>query len=118
MPTLSNEVMRATILAHYETPYHKETPQNAGEFKQIHLNSASCIDDITLYLKLDEEKVIEAYFDGFGCTISIASTSILLEMIEGQPFTYVLNIISEYHKMLNGEEYDVDTLGEIGRAHV
>lgn len=112
MPILSNELMRATILAHYETPFHKETPQNVDEFKQIHLNSASCIDDITLYLKLDNAQVKEAYFDGFGCTISIASTSILLEMIEGKPFSYVLDIIREYHKMLNGEAYDTDLLGE------
>jgi len=112
MPILNKEMMRATILAHYENPYHKETPQNADEFIQIHLNSTGCIDDITLYLKVKDEVVLEGYFDGFGCTISIASTSILLEMIEGKTFPEALALITEYYKMMEGKEYDSEILGE------
>ncbi|MDY0214835.1 MAG: SUF system NifU family Fe-S cluster assembly protein [Bacilli bacterium] len=112
MHTFNRDLMRATILAHYENPYHKETPQNADEFMQIHLNSTGCIDDITLYLKVVDGVVKVGYFDGFGCTISIASTSILLEMIEGMNIEKVLEIINEYHKMLNAEQYDADMLDE------
>lgn len=112
MPIFNNELMRATILTHYENPYHKETPQNADEFMQIHLTSSGCIDNLTLYLKVKDNKVITGYFDGFGCTISIASTSILLEMIEGMNVDAVLKIIAEYKKMLNSEPYDIDILNE------
>ncbi len=104
--------MRATILSHYENPYHKETPQNADEFLHIHLTSSGCIDNLTLYLKVEKDKVIKGYFDGFGCTISIASTSILLEMIEGMNVDEVLKIIAEYKKMLSGEPYDEAILNE------
>ena len=112
MHTFNKNLMRATILGHYENPYHKEAPQNAGEYMQIHLNSSGCIDDFTLYLKVNEGVVEVGYFDGFGCTISVASTSILLEMIEGMEITKVLDIIAEYHKMLNNEEYDNELLNE------
>lgn len=112
MPTFNKELMRATILAHYETPYHKETPQKADEFMQIHLNSTGCIDDITLFLKVEDGVVKTGYFDGFGCTISIASTSILLEMIEGMKIDDVMEVIAEYHKMLNNEPYDELMLNE------
>lgn len=112
MHTFNRDLMRATILAHYENPYHKETPQNADEFMQIHLNSTGCIDDITLYFKIEDNKVKVAYFDGYGCTISISSTSILLEMIEGMPLDEVLLRVAEYHKMLNGEDYDPELLNE------
>lgn len=112
MHTLNKDLMRATILSHYESPYHKETPQNVDEFLQIHLNSTGCIDDITLFLKLEDNKVKEAYFDGFGCTISISSTSILLEMIEGRELSWVLLLIDEYHKMINGQEYSEEMLNE------
>lgn len=112
MPTFNKELMRATILAHYETPYHKETPQKADEFMQIHLNSTGCIDDITLFLKVEDGVFKTGYFDGFGCTISIASTSILLEMIEGMKIDDVMEVIAEYHKMLNNEPYDELMLNE------
>lgn len=112
MPILNNELMRATILTHYENPYHKETPQNADEFMQIHLTSTGCIDNLTLYLKIENDKVMTGYFDGFGCTISIASTSILLEMIEGMKTEDVLKIIEEYKKMLNSEPFDEEILNE------
>jgi len=112
MPTFNKELMRATILAHYENPYHKETPQKPGEFMQMHLNSSGCIDDFTLYLKVVNDIVEVGYFDGFGCTISVASTSILLEMIEGMNIEDVLKIIAEYHKMLNNEVFDESLLNE------
>lgn len=112
MPTFNKDLMRATILAHYEKPYHKETPQNAGEFLKIHLNSSGCIDDITLYLKVCNNRVETAYFDGIGCTISVSSTSILVEMIEGMLIDDVRRVITEYEKMLNSEPYDEDLLGE------
>ena len=112
MPTFNSELMRATILAHYENPYHKETPQNAGEFMQMSLNSTGCIDNFILYLQVENDKVVTGYFDGYGCTISIASTSILLEMIEGMEINQVLEIIAEYKKMLKSEPYDKDILNE------
>lgn len=112
MPIFNKDLMRATILAHYENPYHKETPQNVDDFLKIHLNSSGCIDDITLYLKLKDQHVEVVYFDGIGCTISISSTSILVEMIEGMLLEQVLLVIKEYEKMLNSEPYDADILGE------
>lgn len=112
MPTFNKDLMRATIMTHYEKPYHKKTPQNADEYMQIHLNSTGCIDDLTLYLKLKNDQVVECFFDGVGCAISIASTSILMEMIENKNIDYVLKIITEYHKMLNEETFDDELLNE------
>ncbi len=112
MPTFNKDLMRATIMTHYEKPYHKKTPQNADEYMHIHLNSASCIDDITLYLKVENGKVVESFFDGIGCAISISSTSILMEMIENKSIDDVLVLIDEYHKMLNEEDFNEELLNE------
>lgn len=112
MPTFNKDLMRATIMTHYEKPYHKKTPQNAGEYMQIHLNSSGCIDDITLFLKIENSKVVECFFDGTGCAISISSTSILMEMIENKSLDYVLKIIEEYQKMLDEKHFDEELLGE------
>lgn len=112
MRSFSPEMMRQIILMHYETPYHKKTPQNAGEFKHIHLNSTGCIDDIHLYLKINDDIVETGYFDGVGCTISIASTSILLSIIEKKHIYEVLAIIHEYKEMINGRPFKRELLDE------
>ncbi len=112
MHSFSPEMMRQIILMHYETPYHKETPQNTGEFHYIHLNSTGCIDDIHLYLKINHDIVETGYFDGIGCTISIASTSILLSTIEGKKLNDVLAIIHEYKEMINGRTFKSELLDE------
>lgn len=112
MPSLTNEMMRQIILMHYETPYHKETPQNTDGFRIIHLNSTGCIDDIVLFLKIVDNTVETGYFDGIGCTISIASTSILISLIEGKNINDALQIIHEYKKMINGKPFKKDLLDE------
>ena len=46
----------------------------------------ACGDMITLYLKIDEEEVIEkATFESYGCAANIAAASILTEIIKGRP---------------------------------
>lgn len=112
MHSFSPEMMRQIILMHYETPYHKETPQNVDEFKHIHLNSTGCVDDIHLYLKINNFIVETGYFDGIGCTISIASTSILLSIIENKHINEVLEIIHEYKEMINGRAFKRELLDE------
>lgn len=112
MPSLTNEMMRQIILMHYDTPYHKETPQNTDDFRVIALNSTGCIDDITLFLKIVDNTVETGYFDGVGCTISIASTSILISLIEGKTLSEALEIIHEYKQMINGKEFNKEILDE------
>lgn len=112
MPTFNPQLMRTIILNHYDQPYHKKTPVNKEEYLQIHLHATGCIDDITLFLKVKENKVSEAFFDGIGCTISISSTSILLTMIEGMEINDVIHLVDEYQKMLNQQPFDEQLLEE------
>lgn len=112
MPSLTNEMMRQIILMHYDTPYHKETPQNTDDFCVIELNSTGCVDEITLFLKITDNTVETGYFDGVGCTISIASTSILISLIEGKALDESLQIIHEYKQMINGKPFKKELLDE------
>jgi nitrogen fixation NifU-like protein len=77
-----------------------------------HLNSESCIDDFELEVKFEGDTISELHFDGVGCTISTASTSILTELFVGKTVNEAVQLIENYLAMMKGEPYDADSLEE------
>ncbi len=47
-------------------------------------NNESCIDNIDIELKIEDDKIKEANFDGEACAISTSATSLFLQKIEGK----------------------------------
>lgn len=113
MPTLTNEMKREIILEHYSSPNNKKTPENIKEYKSIRMDSDSCIDDITIYLKIDNNIIKDAFFDGVACAISTASTDILCDLIKGKNEKEALYIIEQYENMLHEKEHDSQVLDEL-----
>ncbi len=112
MPTLdSPEMMRAVIMDHYEYPRNKKLKELEGSLK-VHMDSESCIDDIYIEALIKDGIVKDVCFDGIGCTISTASTSIMTELLKDKTIEEAEKIISNYLKMINMEEYDEDLLEE------
>jgi len=104
------ELKREIMLDHYQNPFHKETK---GEgFIKANGNNISCIDDINIYIKLEKDMIIDAYFDGEACAISTSSASIMLKNIIGKKIKEVLIYADEFEKMVNEEEYNQELLGE------
>jgi len=110
MPILNNEMMRAIIMDHSSHPQNKKEPLNKDEYDTVHMHSDNCIDDINVYLKVVENKVVDACFEGVACTISLSSTDILCDLLKGKTKDEALNMIEQYHHMLHEEEYDADVL--------
>jgi len=105
------EVMRQIITDNYQYPRGVKIVDDPS-FITIHMDSASCIDDIYIQVKIVGVVIAEAYWHGSGCAISMASTSIMTQMIKGKSVEDVKNLIAEINKMLSGEPYDEDLLGE------
>ena len=105
-PDLKREIM----LDNYNNPFNKETK---GEgFICANGNNVSCIDDINIFIKIDQNVIKEAYFDGDACAISTSSASIMLKNIIGKTTGEALDYIDNFEKMINEEEYDSDNFGE------
>ena len=97
---------------------HGKSPRNFGKCKD-HSHEAKghnplCGDQVQVYLKLNKNKHVEELtFEGSGCAISMASTSIMTELIKGKSFEVAKNIVDEFLNMIkNGSEIKTKELNE------
>ena len=114
MPTSISEnasILRDIIMDHYSHPRNKKEI-NDPTYLTVHMDSASCIDDIYVQIKPENGKIVDCVWHGNGCAISTASTSIMTTLIKGKSLKEAKYIMSEFNKMLNEEEFDEEALGE------
>lgn len=61
-----------------------------------------CGDRLTLYLKLDGERISDISFGGSGCAISVASASLMTEALKGRNVPEALQEFESFHNLLTG----------------
>lgn len=87
------DIYREEILEHWRSP------QNWGVITQpdvvVEQVNPLCGDEITLYFKIEGGKVADVSFFGSGCAISIASASLLSEMIKGKKVRVLSKLTGE-----------------------
>ena len=71
------------ILDHYRHPHHKglRDPYDV----EVHHVNPTCGDEVTLRVKVADGVVTDVSYDGQGCSISQASTSVMTDLVIGQP---------------------------------
>lgn len=109
---MDKEVRRQIILDHYQHPTHKGLIDD-DSFIIKNTNNDSCIDHIDMQMKIENGKVVDAYFDGEACAICTSATSILVKKLIGKTIEEADIILKNYQNMIQEEEYDKDLLGEL-----
>ncbi len=107
---MDSELRREIILDNYTNPFHKET-KNEG-FLKANANNVSCIDNINIFIKVDNDIIIDAYFDGEACAISTASTSIMIKRIIGMTLKEATNYVNNFNNMVNERKYNKEEMKE------
>ena len=87
---------------------HGKNPRNKGKCKEFNTDAKGhnplCGDKVHIYLKLNkEQKVDDVSFEGEGCAISLASASILTEIIKNKDYNVVKIIINDFINMIKNE---------------
>ncbi|MCV3754150.1 iron-sulfur cluster assembly scaffold protein [Ureaplasma zalophigenitalium] len=106
-------LLRNIIMQHYEQPNHRISQPLGEEYFQFRNRIESCIDDITVFMKIKDQIIIDIKFLGTGCAIATASTDIMLNCLLNKEINDAKIIIAEYEKMLLNQEYDEDLLDEL-----
>ena len=84
---------------------HGKNPRNLGKFdnynKDAKGNNPLCGDNVHVYLRLNENKKVEDIaFEGHGCAISMASASIMTDMVRGKEEKEVKEIVTDFLGMI------------------
>lgn len=102
---------------------HNKHPRNFGHLEaadhRARGDNPLCGDQLTLYLKMDGDRIAEVRFEGQGCAISTASASILTEVVLGKTLSEVEAVFESFHELLTGDPSVVAEVGpELGKLAV
>ena len=108
---MDKKIKREIMLDHYSNPNNKMKISD-DRYKSIHNASESCIDDITVYMLVEDGIIKDVKFDGIGCTICTSSTDIMCDLVTGKSLSKAKEIINEYYNMVDEKPFDEDKLDE------
>ena len=97
---------------------HGKNPRNLGKTENFNKDAKGhnplCGDKVHIYLKLNENKKVEDIsFEGQGCAISMASASIMTDLLKGKEEKDVKEIVSDFLEMIKEkDEITTDLLKE------
>lgn len=100
-----DDLYRRVIMDHYQKPRNKGKLDEADGLT-INLNNPTCGDSISLSLKLENGKVVDAKFLGEGCSISMSSASMMTEAVKGKTAEEALHIAHVFSDMMQGKPVD------------
>jgi len=75
---------------------HFKNPRNVGEIPDANgignVGNPICGDIMRLYIKVENERIVDAKFKTFGCGAAIATSSMVTELVKGKPIEEALRI--------------------------
>ena len=106
------ELYQEIILDHGKNPRNKGKCDGYTNDAKAH--NPLCGDKVHIYLKLNMNKEIEDLsFEGEGCAISLASASILTEIVKGKDLSFFRKINEDFQNMIkNKEKITINSLSE------
>ena len=120
---MDQETKRSIILEHYQNPKNKGLIDDETYIK-INMNNDSCIDEVNLMVKLENDKIKDIRFDGEACAICTSSTSVMIDTLIGKTieeakrmFDYTgveeaKEIIKNFYNMIDEKEYKEEILDQ------
>ena len=97
------ELYQEIILDHGKNPRNLRKTENFN--KDAKGYNPLCGDKVHIYLKLNENKKVEDIsFEGEGCAISMASASIMTDMIKGKEKNEVKEIVNDFLEMIKEKD--------------
>ena len=106
---MDQNLKRSIILEHYQNPKNKGLIDD-DSYILVNTNNESCIDEVNLMVKLVDNKIVDARFDGEACAICTSSTSIMIDTIIGKTLDEAINILNNFKNMIDEKDYDPDIL--------
>ncbi|MEA3143678.1 MAG: nitrogen fixation protein NifU [Thermoplasmata archaeon] len=95
------ELYQETILEHNKRPRNFR-PMEGADRVQEGFNPL-CGDRLTLFLKMDGERIADVAFQGHGCAISTSSASLMTEAVKGKDRAGAERLFDDFHRLVTRE---------------
>lgn len=101
MSTDLSDLYQEVILDHSRHPRNFGAVEDAN--RQARGNNPLCGDRVSVFLAVDGNKINDAHFDARGCAISIASASMMTEMIKGKTVDQAKSLFDRFHALVTSD---------------
>lgn len=99
-----DDLYRQVIMEHYKKP------RNRGELPGANVSvlgsNPSCGDSLRLEMILNGDAIGDIRFAGQGCAISLASASMMTDLVKGRGAAVALRMVGEFKKMMRSDDFD------------
>ncbi|ADU29113.1 Fe-S cluster assembly sulfur transfer protein SufU [Evansella cellulosilytica] len=116
-----NDLYRKIVMEHakYRRNYNRLEGENV---RKVHYKNPTCGDVITLYIQIKSEKIEDVSFEGEGCSISMASSSMMTELIKNNHVSNVSLMRQEFEQLIRkgktaNEEIDLGDAMSLQGVH-
>jgi nitrogen fixation NifU-like protein len=96
-----DSLYQEVILDHYRKPHHKGLQDSFGI--QVKHNNPSCGDEVTLNLTITDGVIKAISWDGVGCSISMASVSMMSDLLINQNYEKANQILTEFVELMQSK---------------
>lgn len=109
---MDKETKRSIILDNYQDISNRIRHDNDTSYSKTNTRNNTCIDNLDIYLKIEDNIIKDISFDGEACVISTSTTNIMSNLLKGKSVDEAIEIIDNYKAMINEDDYDEDVIGE------
>lgn len=107
---------RSVIMDHYKNPRNRGSLEDGS--LTVDMNNPTCGDRIHLTMKVEGGLIQDAKFTGEGCSISMASASMMTQAVKGKTVDEALKLSRIFSEMVQGKDYEEsEDLGDIEALH-
>ena len=108
------DLYQEVILEHSKAPRNYRVLEGAN--RKAEGFNPLCGDHFTLYVKLDGDRITDISFQGSGCAISKASSSMMTQSIKGKTIAEAQELFAKFHKVVTGQTENGSN--ELGKLNV
>ncbi len=110
------DLYQEVILDHNKNPKNYFQMDEATHSAEGH--NPLCGDQVEVFLKVDNERIIDISFQGHGCAISKAASSVMTTMLKGKTITEAKKLFEKYQHLITAEMSEAVDLHEYGHLAV
>ncbi|MEM7119691.1 MAG: Fe-S cluster assembly sulfur transfer protein SufU [Pseudomonadota bacterium] len=105
------ELYQEVILDHGRNPRNFGHPPSCN--RQADGDNPLCGDQLTVYLNVSDDGIVEhVAFEGRGCAISMASASMMTELVKGKTAAEAEALFEKFHHLVTDDTVDLDMAAE------